>query len=393
MVISIGLQCISLLKKIVILIKVKKIKIYLLRYNLSKPIITSFGQMNSRPSLIIELIDKKNNSGFGEIWCNFPQYGSEYRFNIFINYFSKLILENNISDPENFYEEISHKLKILSIQSGDVGTFNNILSGIDCAVWDLFAKSKKIPLNKLFSQNSPNKIKVYASGINRNEYFDKINFARKFGINRFKIKIGFDYQEDIRIINLLENFIQKNENYMLDVNQGWTNEIAISNLEKYKNYKSLWIEEPISADNDFITIKKLIDLFSNLAFGENINSKEIFFKIANSTKIKFLQPDITKFGGISFIHQLLKNTDGIRLCLHYLGGAIGLISSCHIMTYINPSGYMEMDINDNPLRTDILEPKVIVKEGYIKLNNSPGIGFVINYNNLSKYIIEFYETD
>jgi len=375
------------------LIKVKKIKIYLLRYNLSKPIITSFGQMNSRPSLIIELIDKKNNSGFGEIWCNFPQYGSEYRFNIFINYFSKLILENNISDPENFYEEISHKLKILSIQSGDVGTFNNILSGIDCAVWDLFAKSKKIPLNKLFSQNSPNKIKVYASGINRNEYFDKINFARKFGINRFKIKIGFDYQEDIRIINLLENFIQKNENYMLDVNQGWTNEIAISNLEKYKNYKSLWIEEPISADNDFITIKKLIDLFSNLAFGENINSKEIFFKIANSTKIKFLQPDITKFGGISFIHQLLKNTDGIRLCLHYLGGAIGLISSCHIMTYINPSGYMEMDINDNPLRTDILEPKVIVKEGYIKLNNSPGIGFVINYNNLSKYIIEFYETD
>ena len=63
------------------------------------------------------------------------------------------------------------------------------------------------------------------------------------------------------------------------------------------------------------------------------------------------------------------------------------------MTYINPSGYMEMDINDNPLRTDILEPKVIVKEGYIKLNNSPGIGFVINYNNLSKYIIEFYETD
>ena len=73
-------------------------------------------------------------------------------------------------------------------------------------------------------------------------------------LNRFKIKIGFNYQEDIKIINLLENFIQKNENYMLDVNQGWSNEIAINNLEKYKNYKSLWIEEPISADNDYETI-------------------------------------------------------------------------------------------------------------------------------------------
>ena len=393
MVISIGLQCISLLKKIVILIKVKKIKIYLLRYKLSNPVITSFGQMSSRPSLIIELIDEKNNSGFGEIWCNFPEYASEYRFKIFVNYFSKLILENDISDPENFYEKISHRLKILSIQSGDTGAFNNILSGIDCAIWDLFAKSKKIPLNKLFSQNSPNKIKVYASGINKNEYFDKINFARKFGINRFKIKIGFNYQEDIKIINLLENFIQKNENYMLDVNQGWPNEIAIKNLEKYKDYKSFWIEEPISADNDYETIKKLINMFSNLAFGENINSKEFFFKISNSTKIKFLQPDITKFGGISFIQQILKKIDGTRLWLHYLGGAIGLISSCHIMTHINPSGYMEMDINDNPLRTDILEPKINVKDGYIELNQSPGIGFSINYNNLSRYIIETYETD
>ena len=85
MVISIGLQCIILLKKIVILIKVKKIKIYLLRYKLSNPVITSFGQMNSRPSLIIVLIDEKNNSGFGEIWCNFPQYGSEYRFKIWVD--------------------------------------------------------------------------------------------------------------------------------------------------------------------------------------------------------------------------------------------------------------------------------------------------------------------
>ena len=86
--------------------------------------------------------------------------------------------------------------------------------------------------------------------------------------------------EDIKIINLLENFIQKNENYMLDVNQGWPNEIAIKNLEKYKDYKSFWIEEPISADNDYETIKKLIGMFSNLAFGENINSKEFFFKIS-----------------------------------------------------------------------------------------------------------------
>ena len=63
------------------------------------------------------------------------------------------------------------------------------------------------------------------------------------------------------------------------------------------------------------------------------------------------------------------------------------------MTYINPSGYMEMDINDNPLRTDILEPKIKVKDGYIELNQSPGIRFSINYNNLSKYFIETYETD
>ena len=52
-----------------------------------------------------------------------------------------------------------------------------------------------------------------------------------------------------------------------------------------------------------------------------------------------------------------------------------------------------MDINDNHLRTDILEPNIKVKDVFIELYQSPGIGFSINYINLSRYIIETYETD
>ena len=39
-----------------------------------------------------------------------------------------------------FYE----KFNSIKIQSGDYGAFSNIISGIDCACWDLFSKNKKI---------------------------------------------------------------------------------------------------------------------------------------------------------------------------------------------------------------------------------------------------------
>ena len=115
------------------------------------PVLTSFGVMNSRPCIIIELEDYHHNIGYGEIWCNFPSDGASYRFNLLNNVYHSNIVGCEFSNPDKFIERVTEKFKTLFVQSGDMGSFYNINSGLDCAIWDLFAKNQKLPLNKLLN--------------------------------------------------------------------------------------------------------------------------------------------------------------------------------------------------------------------------------------------------
>ena len=67
-----------------------------------------------------------------------------------------------------------------------------------------------------------------------------------------------------------------------------------------------------------------------------------------------------------------------------------MVTSAHLMSAINQSGFLEYDINENALRTDILNPAVKIRDGNLLLNSSIGIGF--NLSEISKnYLNQYYE--
>ena len=372
------------------MIKITNIKIYLLKYNNKNPVLSSFGNIKFRSSLVIEIHDENNNNGIGEIWCNFPNHGGRYRFEILKDYFIDFLINFQFEDPSSVKKFLIEKFNSIKNQTGDFGAFENIFSGIDCAAWDLFSKIKKKPLNKLINDQSKNKIKVYASGINRDEHLERIQEARLLGIDRFKIKIGFNILEDIKAITSIEETIESNEKYMLDVNQAWSLDNVHENISKLKNFNYLWLEEPIPANHSISEIVQLNKLHKNLAFGENLIYLKKFYELDNDTQIQFLQPDLARYGGITDILDLGKNIKKNKIWLHYLGGAIGLISSAHIMSALNPDGYLEYDINENDLRTKIVNPSFQIINGYLELNENYGIGFQIS-DNLNQFIDQFYE--
>ena len=149
------------------MIKLKKINLYHLDYPLKNYVVASFGLMKSRPALILELTDTNDNVGLGEILCNFPSDGASYKFKLFKNIFVNKLINSNIRHPKDL-GKIFDSIKTIFVQSDDLGSYNSILSAIDCAYWDLIAKKKKTPLNKFINKNSSNNIEVYASGINSN---------------------------------------------------------------------------------------------------------------------------------------------------------------------------------------------------------------------------------
>ena len=370
------------------MIKIKSLRSYYLEFPLVNPVITSFGVMKTRPCIIVELEDFDQNIGYGEIWCNFPSDGASYRFNLLNSLYLDNIIGLKFSNPDKLIDKITDKFKTLFVQSGDIGSFDNINSGLDCAFWDLFAKTKKIPLNKLLNADSPKYISVYASGINPSDSYEKIEVARSMGIKAFKVKIGFNHSLDIDLIKSLDDYVASDEILMLDVNQGWSIDEAYKYLKILENYNFSWIEEPISALSNKDEFNNIINSTKcNLAFGENINNLDDFIFLGQNKKINYIQPDLTKYGGISLISYLSKKIHNNKIWMHFLGSGVGLLTSAHIMSAINPSVFLETDINMNPLRTNLFKNELKIEGGKINLNDDHGIGGPLDFNTINKYLI------
>ena len=370
------------------MIKIKSLRSYYLEFPLINPVITSFGVMKTRPCIIVELEDFNQNIGYGEVWCNFPSDGASYRFNLLNSLYLDNIIGLKFSNPDKLIDKITDKFKTLFIQSGDIGSFDNINSGLDCAFWDLFAKTKKIPLNKLLNADSPKHISVYASGINPSDSYEKIEVARSMGIKAFKVKIGFNHSLDIDLLRSLDDYVASDEMLMLDANQGWSIEEASKYLKILENYNFSWIEEPISALSNKDEFNNIINSTNcNLAFGENINNLDDFIFLGQNNKLKYIQPDLTKYGGISLISNLSKTIQSNKIWMHFLGGGVGLLTSAHIMSVINPSAFLETDINVNPLRTNLLKNELKIEGGKINFNDEHGIGGPLDFDTINKYLI------
>ena len=344
--------------------------------------------MKTRPCIIVELEDYNKNIGYGEIWCNFPSDGASYRFNLLNSIYHSNIVGCEFSNPEKLIDRIAEKFKTIFVQSGDIGSFHNINSGLDCAFWDLFAKSKKIPLNKLLNPDSQKHISIYASGINPGEAYEKISIGKSMGIKAFKVKIGFDHSLDIDLLDSLDKYFSNDEILMLDVNQGWTIEEAYQYLKILENYNFSWIEEPISALSNKEEFIKIINATNcNLAFGENITNIDDFIFLSQSPKLKFIQPDLTKYGGISLLSYLSQKIQNNKIWMHFLGSGVGLLTSAHVMSAVNPNGLLETDININPLRTSIFKNELNIENGKIHLTDNHGIGGQLDFDTINEYLV------
>jgi len=90
-----------------------------------------------------------------------------------------------------------------------------------------------------------------------------------------------------------------------------------------------------------------------------------------------VQPDLAKWGGISGTAAVIDRiaAAGLRYCPHYLGGGIGLLASAHLLAARGEAdGWLEVDANENPLRTLLCPPLASLDNGRMTLPAAPGLG-------------------
>ena len=365
---------------------IRKIEAFCYRYPLSTPVVTSFGRMLNRPAVFVRAEDEDGVVGWGEVWSNFPSTGAEHRARLVNEVLAPAVIGRELDGPAQAFETLTQGTAVLALQCGEPGPFAQTIAGVDLALWDLHARRHKQPLWRWLGGRS-GKIKAYASGINPGGARQTAEAAVKCGHRAMKLKVGFDTATDLANLAALR-IVVGDGMLAADANQGWSIDQALEIVPRFGEFGLRWLEEPLRADRprqEWRRLRASADM--PLAAGENIASREGFEQVLSEDVLDVVQPDIAKWGGLTICGGLANDIlkAGKTFCPHYLGGGIGLLASAHLLAGAGGDGWLEVDVNDNPLRDQFCGPVLDVSEGIVVLNEEPGLGIAPDVSSIERY--------
>ena len=357
-------------------LRLVSLQAFVLRCPSPVPVRTSFGTMHDRPAVFVRAEASDGAIGWGEIWCNFPACGAEHRARLLDTVVAPLLLNQDFADPAQAFAHASGKTEVLALQSGEPGPMAQVIAGVDLALWDLCAHRAGLPLFRLLGGQQA-RVPLYASGINPDGALGVVQRKHAQGYRAFKLKIGFDDSQDIANLAALRDWLGPEASLMADVNQAWDLPHALAMLPRLAPFGLSWLEEPLRTDSSLTDWQHLCSHASMpLAAGENLMGGPRFVQALDSQAFSVLQPDIAKWGGISGCWPVIQmiREQGTRFCPHYLGAGIGLMASAHVLAAAGGDGMLEVDANDNLLRSLLAPPFAQVADSGITLDELPGIG-------------------
>jgi L-alanine-DL-glutamate epimerase-like enolase superfamily enzyme len=256
-------------------------------------------------------------------------------------------------------------------------------------MWDMAARRAGVPLWKHLGGHR-GRVRVYASGIGPDKVVEVMRAKRAQGYRAFKLKVGFSPERDLANLQAAREALGDEATIMCDANQAWQPSNAAARIAALAPCRPYWIEEPIGADEShtaWSALARATDV--PLAAGENLRGAAAFSEALESGYLRFVQPDVGKWGGIGGGLAVARqaHTRGVAYCPHWLAGGIGLAASMHALAGTGfDNGWAEVDANPNPLR-ELVFPFVI-EDGDAVLPDRPGVGVEPDLEQLAAFIVQ-----
>ena len=366
---------------------ITKVECWVHRAPIATPLANAFAAMTDRPATWLRITASDGAWGWGEVFSNFPTVGAEHRARLVESVFTPLLENFVLEAPPEMRQVLEARTRIMAIQCGEPGPFAQIIGAIDQALWDMSARRAGQPLWKHLGGTNP-RVRVYASGLGPDDIVKTAAAKRAEGFRAFKLKVGFAGGRNRDNLATLREAVGRDATIMVDANQAWSAEAAPARIKELLPCAPHWIEEPIAADETLDTWKRLFaDTGAPLAAGENIRGEADFAAAINAGFLRFVQPDVGKWGGITGCGAVARRAvaRGIAFCPHWLAGGVGLAASMHLLAAVGGEGFAEVDSNPNPLREEVFP--MDFADGSVTLSDAPGIGVEPDLARLRRYVV------
>jgi L-alanine-DL-glutamate epimerase-like enolase superfamily enzyme len=363
-----------------------RIEVFVFEDDAPPAIQSSFGVPRQRSSLLLRLEDHEGRHGWGEIWSGHPAFGAHHRALLVQHNVAPLALGRDASDIAALMGDVESGLLPVIRLAGEPGPVSHVLAGLDCALWDLAARVRGVPLYHLLGAGA-RPLPVYASGVAPAIGADGLQALRERGFRAFKLKAGFKDRDSLDALFRTADRLEPGEKMMIDANCGWDLESARDALLYLKDLPLEWVEEPIGPERPAAEWQELSRCGPHrLAAGENMLALDEFLPATQWLGV--VQPDLGKWGGVSKVLPLAREVmaTGRRYCPHAFGSYIGAALAAHVLCAAGGDGFLELDANANPLRTLGAGPFPQAVDGVIELGDRPGIGVDADLQALQPYL-------
>jgi L-fuconate dehydratase len=210
------------------------------------------------------------------------------------------------------------------------------------------------------------------------------------GWTHFKIKVGRDVADDVRRCSIIREEIGDQNYLMVDANQYWDVDQAITHMSHLMQFNPWWIEEPTSPD-DILGHARIARAIApiKVATGEHCQNRVIFKQLMQAEAIHFCQIDSCRLGGVNEILSvyLMAKKFGIPVCPH--AGGVGL---CEYVQHLQLWDYIAVSTSTQDrvieyvdhLHEHFLDP-VVVRNGHYIPPSEPGYSITMRPESLDAY--------
>lgn len=367
-------------------LNIASVEPWVLRIPIDKPVVTPMGLVDSAIALFVKVTEKSGETGWGEVWCNFPRYGAPHRATIVKKTLEPFLKSRSFSGPGQAWAAMHRASHVLALQSGENGPISAAIAGVDIALWDLVGKRQKQPLWQLLGGRH-DQVSCYASLGRSHDSAELIDQGLRRGFKGFKLRVWDDVDQHIGAYVAARKQIGDSLELMADANSSWPLDKAADMIQGFAGLNLSWVEEPLPVDAPTEVWQDLAKRSPvKLAGGENMLSRETFEYHIGTGVFSVLQPDLCKWGGFSGGVPLSRRivASGARFCPHIFSGTPGLLASGHLLASADTTdGSLEYGIEYNPPRDDFMTHTLA--DGKLVLGDAPGLGVVLDEKQLARY--------
>jgi o-succinylbenzoate synthase len=357
--------------------RIAQIKLKVISMPLKSPFHTHLGTVSEREGIIVEVIDSDGISGYGEgVAFSTPWYTEETvstSLHIMCDVLIPLLKKWPIKHPED-----------AAILFQSVRRNHMAKAGLEMAIWDLYAKRNSLSLSKAIGGTRSE----IASGVvvAADSLTNSLKQIEKYlgeGYQRFKVKIN--PSQDYSVLEAIRRYYPDLP-LMADANSAYT----LNDIDKLKaldDFNLLMIEQPLASDDiiENSLLQKKIN--TPICLDESIVS---FNDAKNAVELGSCKIINIKAGRVGGLYEAKRIHDyclekGIEV---WCGGMIEFgISRAHNIALASLPGFTipgDISASNRFWEEDIIMPEVCVRNGYVCVPDTSGIGFGINKKRLKE---------